>query len=161
MLLRLEEKWHKWIFCSEDVMDLTVWPASTMNTEEWGKKGGKFPYCSFLLGKRSENALCNSIWVYGVSHSYSSVFCKSINNFFPLTQDGFLGIWFVFLGNRCNVWLKRLGLSYTSFLQLELNFLIREWTSEEMYPNMWLVQCRFRRNSESEKKWTKPLKQEK
>ena len=23
MLLRLEEKWHKWIFCSEDVMDLT------------------------------------------------------------------------------------------------------------------------------------------
>lgn len=47
MLLRLKEKWHKWIFSSEDVMDPTVWPASAIDIEEWRKKEDSFHITPF------------------------------------------------------------------------------------------------------------------
>lgn len=39
MLLRLEEKWHKWFFCSEDVMDPTVYLSFNAGPGGMGKKG--------------------------------------------------------------------------------------------------------------------------
>lgn len=155
MLLRLEEKWQKWFFCSEDLgMDPTVWPAFTFGHTGVEKKTRKVSI--LLLSPKKKKWKCFmqlhlTLWRFTF---YSFVFCKRISNFFPLIQDGFLGIWFIFLGNRCMFGWK--GWDWGNFPQLELNFLMREWASEEMFPDCGWVSLDL-----EEIQGLKKLKQEK
>lgn len=78
ILLRLGKKWHKCFFCSEDVVDRTIWNA--FNFEHGGMEGKNeksFHITLFFLRKRSKNTLCCSIWLYGILHSIALFFGKA------------------------------------------------------------------------------------
>ena len=112
LLLGLEEKWHTWFFIQKMWWTLQCQLPSILDIEEWRKKWRKFPHFSFLLKKvKTLYAAHLTLWHFTSyekqDKNINNFFVISIKNFFPLTQDEFLGIWFIFLGNRYNVQLKR------------------------------------------------------